>query len=282
MNLELALVPAGNFVMGSATGHPGEQPETVVTVDTPFWVATTEITNAQYACFDGTHDSRVESKHGYQFGVHGYPLNTPEQPVVRISWEEAMAFCAWLRETTGAPFRLPSEAEWEYACRAGSSEAYSFGSSGSDFTAYANFGDQQLARYASDPYTLDVALPNPGKYDDWIPRDTRFDDGGFVSMPVAHYRPNAWGLYDMHGNVWEWTLSSNTPYPYDANDGRNEAESTEHRVVRGGSWYDRPHRASSSYRLSYAPWQRVFNVGFRVVCPTGRPRIARAQTDGAN
>jgi formylglycine-generating enzyme required for sulfatase activity len=282
ITLDLVWVPAGEFVMGSADGHPDERPQSVVTIDSPFWMAATEITNAQYALFDPTHDSRVESKHGYQFGVHGYPLNEPDQPVVRVSWEQAQAFCAWLGERAGDDFRLPTEAEWEYACRAGSDATFSFGALGSDFAPHANLGDIQLARFASDPYTLDVALPNPNKYDDWIPRDTQFDDGGFVSMPVGSYQPNAWGLHDMHGNVWEWTLSASRPYPYNATDGRNEIGPQEKRVVRGGSWYDRPLRGTVSYRGAYVAWQRVFNVGFRVVCPAGKPIIASAHKQGAN
>lgn len=83
-------------------------------------------------------------------------------------------------------------------------------------------------------------------------------------MPVGSYRPNPWGLFDMHGNVWEWTLSpyKSTPSQPDVPD---EAESSALRVVRGGSWYDRPKRATSSFRLAYAPYARVFNVGFRIV-----------------
>jgi formylglycine-generating enzyme required for sulfatase activity len=284
VTLELALVPAGTFVMGSADGHPDEQPQGLAAIEAPFWMGTCEISNAQYARFDPEHDSRIESKHGYQFGIHGYPLNTPEQPVVRVSWEQAMAFCAWLSEQAGEVFTLPTEAEWEYACRAGADTPFAFGTMGTDFAPHANFGDQQLARFASDPYTLDEAIPNPGPYDDWIPRDPHVDDGGFLSMPVASYRPNAWGLHDMHGNVWEWTRSLFRAYPYHAYDGRNEAILEGKRAVRGGSWYDRPQRGTSSYRLAYAPWQRVFNVGFRVVCPVESPaespRIASVQKEG--
>ena len=110
-------------------------------------------------------------------------------------------------------------------------------------------------------------MVNPNRYDDWIPRDNRFDDGGFVTEPVGRYQPNLWGLHDMHGNAWEWTRSAYRLYPYHENDGRNDlALAGEERVVRGGSWYDRPKRCTSSFRLFYPAWQRVFNVGFRVVC----------------
>ena len=83
---------------------------------------------------------------------------------------------------------------------------------------------------------------------------------------MGSYQPNAFGLYDMHGNVSEWTLSDYRPYPYDAEDGRNAGDVAADKVVRGGSWRDRPYRARSGFRLPYASWQKVFNVGFRVVC----------------
>jgi formylglycine-generating enzyme required for sulfatase activity len=81
------------------------------------------------------------------------------------------------------------------------------------------------------------------------------------------YEPNVWGLFDMHGNVSEWTLSAWRPYPYQEQDGRNNPDVQEKRVVRGGSWSDRPKRARSEFRLAYEPWQGVFNVGFRVALP---------------
>jgi formylglycine-generating enzyme required for sulfatase activity len=93
-----------------------------------------------------------------------------------------------------------------------------------------------------------------------------------VSAEVGSYRPNAWGLHDMHGNVWEWTRSSYKPYPYKADDARNDTTGDGPRVVRGGSWYDRPKRCRSAFRLSYPAWRKVYNVGFRVVLERG-PRV---------
>jgi len=105
----------------------------------------------------------------------------------------------------------------------------------------------------------------------------RFNDKGRVSVDVGAYQPNAWGLHDMHGNVCEWTRTTYRAYPYREDDGRNEQETrflqengflgaSSTKVVRGGSWDDRPKDARSGCRLSYLPWQRVYNVGFRVVC----------------
>ena len=211
------------------------------------------MSNELYARFDPSHDSGVESRHSYQFGIAGYPLNRPRQPVVRVSLEQAQAFCAWLSETTGAAYRLPTEQEWEYACRAGSGTPFWYGDLDTDFSAYANFADAKLTEFCQETYVELRLVENPTPYDDWIPKDARFDDGGFLSEAGGGYAANPWGLHDMHGNVAEWTTS---PCPWDERQV----------VVRGGSWYDRPKRGASSARLGYRPYQRVFNVGFRVVC----------------
>ena len=139
-----------------------------------------------------------------------------------------------------------------------------------DFSRCANLGDIKLKEFAACTaykfYESAMVIENPNKYDDWIPRDTTYNDGGFISEPVGRYVRNPWDLFDMHGNVWEWTLSSYLPYPYNENDGRNELSSENgKRVVRGGSWYDRPYRSTSSFRLPYREYQKVYNVGFRVV-----------------
>lgn len=265
IKMELVRVPAGEFLMGGNGGPADEQPPAAVRIEKPFWIGRCEVANEQYARFDSAHDSHVEPMHGYQFGIHGYPVNGPRQPVVRVSWERAMAFCRWLSSHTGRKFDLPTEAQWEYACRAGAGTPFSYGTLESDFSPWANMGDVKLREFALETYVQVRLVANPTPYDDWIPRDNRFNDGGFVSMDIGSYQPNAWGLRDMHGNVWEWTRSRMLAYPYRENDGRNDPAGTGPRVVRGGSWYDRPMRCTASYRLAYAPYQGVFNVGFRVV-----------------
>lgn len=237
ITLELAAIPA----------TPGGA------VDTPFWMGRFEVTNEQFARFDPAHDSHVESMHAYQFGIHGYPLNEPRQPVVRVSWEQAMAFCQWLSERTGHQFTLPTDAQWEYACRAGAATPFSYGGMDTDFAPYANLADTRLREFARNTYIQVNLLENPNRYDDWIPKDERFDDGAMVAAPVGRYAPNAWGLHDMHGNACEWTLSEYPMQPQSM------------RTVRGGSWYDRPYRAAAAYRSGYPAWQRIFNVGFRVI-----------------
>jgi len=263
VTMRLVLMPAGEFVMGSCEGAADESPPTPGRIERPFWMGACEVTNEQFALFDPKHDSHVEPRNNYQFGVHGIPANRPEQPVVRISWHEAMAFCRWLEQRTGEAFSLPTESQWEYACRAGSDTPLWYGNLDSDFSKSANLADARLREFALHPYSEDRPLPNPSKYDDWIPKDTRFDDGAVIGVATGKYQPNPWGLADMHGNVAEWTRSDYGPYREDlgdagAHDGR--------KVVRGGSWRDRPYRATSSYRLGYSAFARLYNVGLRVVC----------------
>jgi formylglycine-generating enzyme required for sulfatase activity len=217
--------------------------------------------------FDPSHDSGVEDRNGYQFGLRGFPSDRPEQPVVRVCWNEAVAFCRWLSQRSGMKFGLPSEAEWEYACRAGTATAMFYGGLDADSSKFANMADAKLTEFASYPYdTRHTPLENPSKYDAWIPKDARFNDGALLAVEPGRYQPNAWGLYDMHGNVAEWTRSTYRLYPYQPDDEREAATGEGRKVVRGGSWRDRPCRATSSFRLGYEPFQKVYNVGFRIVC----------------
>ena len=277
IELELVRIPAGEFVMGAPAGHRDERPRARVRIDQPFWVGRVEVTNEQFTQFDPLHDSRVESKHGYQFGVHGYAVNGPQQPVVRVSWRQARAFCRWLGALSGSGglrFDLPTEAQWEYACRAGASSPFHYGGMEKDFSKLANLGDAKLREFASNPYTTAQPMGNPNRFDDWLPKDERFNDGALVSADVGSYQPNAWGLHDMHGNVAEWTRTIYRPYPYSDADGRNDPAAKGPRVVRGGSWYDRPKRCRSAFRLAYRPYQGVYNVGFRVVAPAAEKIVA--------
>jgi formylglycine-generating enzyme required for sulfatase activity len=243
-------------------------------------MATKEVTNQIYNLFDSKHDSRIEDKNAYQFGIHGYPMNRPEQPVVRVSWLEAMAFCRWLSEKTGLKFTLPSEAEWEYACRAGTATPMYYGDLDTDFAKFANLADAKLSEFASDPYTIDTPLQNPTKYDDWLPKDARFNDGALLTVEPGRYFPNAWGLLDMHGNAAEWTRSTYRPYPYRDEPALEPAASAGRKVARGGSWRDLPKHCTSSYRLNYLPFQRVYNVGIRVIAASDAIPVANKVAAG--
>jgi len=269
VTLELVYVPAGAFAMGSDTGYVDEAPRTKATIAKGFWMGKFEVTNTQFRAFDPKHDSRFEDRHGYQFGVPGYNVNEPKMPAVRLAWTEAAAFCKWLSTKTGKTVTLPTEAQWEWACRAGTATPFAYGDLDTDFSKHANMGDVMLANFSGNPYVADWRKAKYGnatnRFDNWIPQDSRFNDDGFLSEDVGKYQANVWGLHDMHGNVAEWTQSAYRPYPYKADDGRNAPGATARRVVRGGSWYDRPKRCRSAFRLSYRPYQKVYNVGFRVV-----------------
>ena len=261
LRLELVRIPAGQFVMGQENGRSDEGPATVVTMEKPFWLGRLEVSNEQYALFDPTHDSRWENGDFIKFGLGelGWTLARPQQPVVRVSWTQAMAFCRWLSRQTGRAFTLPTEAQWEYACRAGTATPLWYGDLDADFSAAANVSDlsHQTTATFGDPNLPEMIPP-------WRPADTRFDDHSRVSAPVGSYLPNPWGLGDMHGNVAEWTRSEYRPYPY-RDDDRNAGPGGK-RVARGGSWYDCPERCRAAFRQAYHADQPVYDVGFRVVC----------------
>ena len=265
-SLPLVLIPAGDFVMGDAVGAPDEQPQTRAKLAQPFWVGACEITNRQFAQFDPSHDSGFIDQQGKDHNSPGYPANQPQQPVIRVSWEQALAYCAWLSTRTGRRFTLPTEAQWEWACRAGSDRAMWYGDVHQDFGTRANLADAMLANLA-----VRGVNPQPIKestYLAFLPRVAEVNDGQVIAGPVGRYEPNPWGLRDMHGSVAEWTRSTYRPYPYDAADGRDDPATPGEKVVRGGSWRDVPARARAAFRQAYPPYQRVFNVGFRVVCET--------------
>ncbi len=260
VSLKMVLVPAGEFVMGDYDGLGDEYPVVRVKVAKPFWMGNFEVTNEQYRLFDPDHDSRYEHKGSWSFSENhlGWVLSHPKQPVVRISQNEAIAFCKWLSGKLSRNVTLPTEAQWEYACRAGTDSPLSYGDLDTDFSSYANMADATIKQYAYDTdgrHTADILL-----------RDDRFNDHVLVTADVGRYKPNAWGLSDMHGNVWEWTQTVYKTYPYSELDGRNDDPNGD-KVVRGGSWHERPKFCRSSVRLSYPPWQKVYNVGFRIVMP---------------
>ena len=254
VKLELVLIPGGEFVMGDADGCLDELPPSRVRIAKPFWLGRLEVTNRQYALFDPDHDSRYFNRAGKDQGDRGIPLNGANQPVVRVSWLRAQAFCRWLSAKTGRRFCLPTEAQWEYACRAGTAAPLSYGDLDEDFAKYANCADAALAGLSGR------AGPR------WRLAEKRFNDRAVVTTSVGTYEPNAWGLHDMHGNAAEWTASTFRCYPYSLDGSGDNPDPAVAKVVRGGSFYDRPKRCRSAFRLAYPAWRRVYNVGFRVTC----------------
>ena len=222
-----------------------------------FGSARREVTNEQFQQFQPSHDSGNEPMLWLKWHPgHYVALNEPQQPVSRVSWYEALAFCDWLSEKTGKKFTLPNKAQWEWACRAGTDTAWSFGARAADFPLFANLADSKLldlGRKAALEKVQPFFAVEPA------------DDQQVVAAPVGSYQPNAWGVYDMHGNVAEWTASADLRYPFLADDPRHLAADTR-KTTRGGSWRDLANLSRSGCRTSYQPWQRVFNVGFRVVC----------------
>ncbi len=259
VTMEFVRLPAGQFVMGDAGGETDERPLAAVRIDRPLWMAKYEVTNEQFARFDAAHESRFEHRSSWIFSEEylGWRLDRARQPVIRVSWQQAMEFGRWLARQLGEPVTLPTEAQWEYACRAGSASPLSYGDLDTDFSRFANLADISMRRLADEGWRP--------KSPDLVPRDARFDDGALVTAEVGSYQPNAWGLHDMHGNAAEWTRTTYKPYPYRTDDGRDSISAPGEKVVRGGSWRDRPKFSRSAYRWSYPAYQRVFNVGFRVV-----------------
>jgi hypothetical protein len=220
----------------------------------PYWMGTCEITNGQFRLFDPGHSSRYYTKrHDSTGDTKGFPLDTEAQPAIRVSWDRAMAFCRWLSEKTGLKVSLPTEEQWEYACRAGNSGPFHFHDE--DFSLWENMADKTFATRGFKGLSIHGHFQVAGDCDLIVAEgvdlaDRRFEDGGCVTMPVGSYKPNAFGLYDMHGNAAEWTCTEFAPGE---------------RTVKGGSFLDRPERCSADQRHGYPPWQNVYNTGFRIV-----------------
>ena len=229
VKMQLVRIPAGEFVMGDPAGYPDERPLAKTKIERPFWMGKFEVTNEQYSSFDPSHQSGHEGVLWLKWSADYFlSLSQPRQPVCRVSWEEAEAFCRWLSQKTGRKCTLPSEGQWEWACRAGTDTALSYGPVGTDSAPFANLADTSLLR---------LSLPNRERVQAFMAVDA-VDDKYTVSAPVGTYQANPWGLYDMHGNVAEWTASTYLPYPFRSGDPRHAARDTR-KTVRGGSWYGR-------------------------------------------
>ncbi len=236
--MELHWIEGGCFDMGSPANERdrGSDESSHQVCVKGFWIGNTEVTNSQYRRFKPGHDSG---------SFQGRPLNGNQQPVVQVDWGDASAFAEWLswEAGTGKRFRLPTEAEWEYAARAGTATRYHWGN---DIDPrYANFSDR------NDPTGASIGT---------------LDDGQAVTAPVGTYQPNALGLRDMAGNVWEWTCSDYDP-AYTGQEQRcsNQRPTEGLRVVRGGSWNSGAGDVRSAKRMPRKPIYRDATTGFRIV-----------------
>jgi formylglycine-generating enzyme required for sulfatase activity len=215
--IDVVPIPAGSFIMGSDV-EPDERPAHRVAITQAFSIGKYEITQEQWLAVMGRNPSQFEGA---------------DLPIDRVTWGEAVEFCRRLSSMTGKTYRLPTEAEWEYACRAGSDGRWCFGD-----------GDADLEQYA------------------WFE-----DNGRRQSHPVGRLRANGWGVYDMHGNVWEWCSDWYDAVYYNASPASDPRgpRTGENRVLRGGSYGSVAPGCRSANRFFATPDQRYFASGLRVV-----------------
>ena len=247
VNGTMVMAPAGEFMMGSdysfmeGDARRNEQPRHKVKLKA-FYIDILEVTNRQYKHFcDETGKNYPENPEWDYY----YFLRKPDYPVVNITWYEAEAFCKW------AGKRLPTEAEWEYACRAGTDTETWWGDAmPHEGMKVANIADETGLR----------------KYDYWVITND-YNDGYAETAHVGSYEPNPWGLYDMIGNVWEWTADWYSPDYYKVSPLENPKgpEKGRHKVVRGAAWDKEPWFIRSAYRNSYDPTHLFYTFGFRCV-----------------
>jgi formylglycine-generating enzyme len=248
LGMRLVSIPSGSFTMGSPADEPehnGMEDQHFVEISQPFHIGIFPITQDEYKHIMGTDPSCFSEPDAEKAaGTCGARL-----PVERVSWDDACEFCARLSErpaekAAGRLYRLPTEAEWEYACRAGSTTAFAFGPSLG--TAQANFDWRASQGIEGAPA---------------LARGT---------SPIGSFPSNAWGIYDMHGNVWEWCKDWFSPDYYCRSPGRDPQGSASGfaRVLCGGGWRSRAAQCRSAARYSATATQRHDAFGFRVVCVT--------------
>ncbi len=273
--LQLAYVPAGDFLMGAADADKDaldhERPQHRVRITRPFYLGTTPVTVGQFRAFVKDSGYKTDAEVGkatawkyitaagkieagkpeHNWQNTGLPLGD-DFPVLNVTYNDALGFCRWLSASEGKTYRLPTEAEWEYACRAGTT------------TRWWSGDDEDALETAAH-----LAFYSPKKYGQASGPKTR-DDAYLFMAPVAKYRPNPWGLYDLHGNVWQWCSDWYAPDYYKASPAEDPQgpKGGETRVVRGGNWSRGPFHCRSSHRYDIAPDSCSLWIGFRVVLET--------------
>jgi formylglycine-generating enzyme required for sulfatase activity len=268
-SLAMVLIPAGSFMMGDDAGLDDEKPAHKVLISRPFYLGQHEVTVDQFRQFVTATGYVTDAEKGTGFlGAFGWDREAMEfqmnpeyswrqtgfgqagnHPVVNVSWNDASAFCGWLREMEGQDFRLPTEAEWEYACRAGTETSYCSGDDPEVVTQVGNIPDASFARQFPE---LESAV--------------QADDGYAYTAPAGSFVRNPFGLYDMHGNVWEWCQD---PFDveYYANSPSHDPPGPatgEERVYRGGGWFNCARGFRSSSRSGDVPENRHLTLGFRI------------------
>jgi formylglycine-generating enzyme required for sulfatase activity len=295
VGITMVLIPAGEFLMGSGEaaaeiikaypqyGHKpvyydDELPQHRVRITRPYYIGTCEVTNAQFRQFIQatgykTQAEREETKDpkgpgGWAFNQQeqkfegrrpGFDwrhpgFSTPDsQPVVDVSWNDVMAFCRWLSTKEGKKYRLPTEAEWEYAARAGTTTRYWSGDDPESVVKIGNIADGKFFNAYSRYYPKAKTLSG--------------SDGFSLPAPIGSYPANAFGLHDVHGNVWEWTADwyGENYYANSPTDDPQGPSTGRQRVRRGGAWHTAPLYARVTYRNYNTPESRYPNLGFRVV-----------------
>lgn len=276
LGMSLLRVPAGTFSMGFGSDEEGQThlertsgntPHSV-TLSKPFWMAKTHVTVGQFRQFVKATGHKTEAeKEGFAWGVltmdkepgrswrnPGFKQND-RHPVVCVSWQDAQAFVAWLNdECPDKAYRLPTEAEWERAARGGMATGVAWGKDPEAATTFANLADAALHRKIE---AVDWALAG--------------DDGWAETAPVATYKANAFGLYDMLGNAWQWCQDWHGPYPNGGSVVNPKGPSKgEARVLRGGSWATAAGFCHPASRRANGLAGRSSDIGFRVVCGPGQ------------
>ena len=274
MGPEMVLVEAGRFMMGSPEDEEGrferEGPQREITIVRPFAIARCETTVGEFRRFveETGYETEAESGEGcytwnddFSGGVQRQELNwrnpgfsqTDDHPVVCISWNDAVAYAGWLSRRTGVTYRLPTEAEWEYAARAGTDTSRFWGTDADVGCEFANAADQAFEQ----------------QFPDWPYEIMNCDDGAVFTAPAGSYRRNSLGLSDMLGNAWEWVQDCYTedltavPENGSSYNGTDSAVCAD-RVVRGGGWFDRPAWVRSAGRDRNRARDADIDTGFRL------------------
>ena len=248
IGMKFTRIEPGSFVMGSGEGDLDEQPAHLVEFNRSLYVGIHEVTNAQYEAFDPSH-KEIRGKLGFS--------KEDDEAAVFVSWNDAEAFTVWLSEKEGRPYRLPTEAEWEYFARAGTSTAYHTG--------------EELPR----------AFEKNARQS-WHPDKDRPHPNDIVSLNVGETPPNAWGIYDVHGNVEEWTLDWYGPYDAGGQVDPVGRASGDFKVTRGGSHSSDLYYLRSANRMGTLPADKHWLIGFRVVMgeiPASEPLPALPPTE---